>query len=170
MFYLLANAKRFGYKIGIQFNKTPLFTDKKYYATKILNAYIVYHLEFCLFCATNVLKNSDKSNYLHSGFRKAFDVAGSYSFDNNFGWNVSIFPVDNNSSSHTDNCKNNFLVLGEKPTDDNNGCVGTSKKKFSINSTKTNRKFWLNLFYNDGSSYLFVNIKKSINLKPIIKL
>lgn len=77
MLYLFANAKRFGYKIGIQFNKTPLFTDKKNYATKILNAYIAYHWEFCLFCATNVLKNCDKSKYLHSGFIKAFDVAGS---------------------------------------------------------------------------------------------
>ena len=27
-----------------------------------------------------------------------------------------IFDVDNSSSSHTDNCKNNFLVLGEGPT------------------------------------------------------
>lgn len=61
-------------------------------------------------------------------------------------------------------------MLGEKPTDDTNGCVGTSKKKFSINSTKAKKKFCLNLYYNDGSSYLFVNIKKSINLKPIIKL
>ena len=43
MLYLFANAKRFGYKIGIQFNKTPLFTDKKNYVTKILNAYIAYH-------------------------------------------------------------------------------------------------------------------------------
>ena len=27
--------------------------------------------------------------------------------------NVKIFGVDNGSSSHSDNCKNNFLVLGE---------------------------------------------------------
>ena len=59
----MANAKRFGCKIGIQFNKTSLFTDKKNYATKIVNAYIDYHLEYI--------------SHLDFGVRKAFDVAGS---------------------------------------------------------------------------------------------
>ena len=33
--------------------------------------------------------------------------------------NVVIFGVDNSGSSHIDDCKNNFLVLGEGPTNDN---------------------------------------------------
>ena len=36
-------------------------------------------------------------------------------FDNGTARNVIIFGVDNTSSFHADNCKNNFLVLGESP-------------------------------------------------------
>ena len=43
-------------------------------------------------------------------------IAGSWSFVNGFARNVIIFGVDNTSSSHYDNRKNNFLVLGECPT------------------------------------------------------
>ena len=51
---------------------------------------------------------------MYSGYGIAFDELGSWSFDNDFARNVLvIFGVDNNYSSHTDNCKNNFLVLRE---------------------------------------------------------
>ena len=46
----------------------------------------------------------------------AFDGEGFWSFDNASARNVLIFGVGNSSSSHTDNRKNNFLVLGEDPT------------------------------------------------------
>ena len=45
------------------------------------------------------------------------------SFDNGFARNVVIFGVDNISSSHTDNQKNNFLVLVEGPTDINDQMI-----------------------------------------------
>ena len=67
-----------------------------------------------------------------------------------------FFDVDNSSSSHVDNCKNNFLVLGEGPTDDINGTIGTAEKKIGINFIKKKEKI---LLYNDNS-YLFVNRKK----------
>ena len=51
---------------------------------------------------TNIVKNNDKEKRVYSGYGKAFDGASS--------WN---FGVDNSSSSHADNCKNNFLVLGK---------------------------------------------------------
>ena len=38
-------------------------------------------------------------------------VKGMWSFGNNHARNVIMFGVDNNSSSHADNYKNNFLVL-----------------------------------------------------------
>ena len=43
---------------------------------------------------------------------------GSQSSVNDFARNVIIFDVDNSKSSDTDICKNNFLVLGERTTDD----------------------------------------------------
>ena len=52
-----------------------------------------------------------------------------WSFDNDFARNVVIFDVDDSSSSHTDNRKNNFLVIGEGPTQGINDSTGTAEKK-----------------------------------------
>ena len=60
-----------------------------------------------------MVKNNDKEKCVYSGYRIAFDGKGEWSFDNDFSRNVAIFGVDNSSSSHTDNCKNKFLVLRE---------------------------------------------------------
>ena len=49
------------------------------------------------------MKNCDKSKYVCSGYRIAFDGLGSWSFGNDFARNVVIFGVDNSSSSHADN-------------------------------------------------------------------
>ena len=57
-------------------------------------------------------------------------------------------------------CKNEFLVLGEGPTCGINGSFGSAGEKFSINFSKANPKFYLNLHYNANNSYLFVNEKE----------
>ena len=76
----------------------------------------------------------------------------------------------NSSLSHSDNCKNNFLVLGKDTTCEVNGNFGSPEKKFSINFSKTKTKFCLSLHYNADNSCLFVNRKKSLNLKPTVKM
>ena len=43
------------------------------------------------------------------GYGVAFDGKGSWSFNDDFARNVIIFGVDNGSSSHTDNLKNDFI-------------------------------------------------------------
>ena len=43
---------------------------------------------------------------------EAFDGIGSRSFGYHFTRNVTIFGVDNSSSTQTDNRKNNILVIG----------------------------------------------------------
>ena len=58
---------------------------------------------------------------MHNGYRIAFDSAGSLSFNNDIPRNVITFGVGNSSSYHTDNRKNNFLVLGERITIGING-------------------------------------------------
>ena len=110
--------------------------------TKLVNVYIVYDLDTwprnptnnfklknCLFGANNLVKDSDKEKSLHSRYGIRFDSAGLWSFDNGFARNVIIFGVDNSSSSHSDNRKNNFLILGEDPTYDINGSFGAPEKK-----------------------------------------
>ena len=83
-------------------------------------------------------------------------------------WNhdndVLIFVVDKNSYSQTDNCKNNFLVLGEETTDDINDSIGTAGKKFSLNSTKAKKKKCLSLHCNGDSSYFLLH-KKTYKFK-----
>ena len=74
-----------------------------------------------------------------------------------------IFGVGNNSSSHADNCKNNFLALVEGPTFGINRRFGSPEKKFSIKLVNT--KFCLNLHYNADNSYLFVNGKEIFKFK-----
>ena len=65
------------------------------------------------------LKNDKGTEYIISWnskgiYRIAFDGKGSQTFNDNFARNVIIFGVDNSSSSHTNNLKNDFLILGER--------------------------------------------------------
>ena len=128
-----------GYKVGIKFDKDSLAVEQNNYATKIVNAYIVcdvdawprnstnnFKFKNCVFGAASIVKNINKEKWVYSGYGIAFDGAGLWNFGNDFARNVVIFGVDSSSSSHADNRKNNFLLLGE-------GSFGSSEKKFSIN-------------------------------------
>ena len=77
---------------------------------------------------TTIVRNNDKTKNLYRSYGIAFDGAGLWSFGNYFAWNVIIFGDDDNSSSHIDNHKNNFSVLGERSTDDINDSVCTTEK------------------------------------------
>ena len=81
-----------------------------------------------------------------------------------------IFGVDNISSCHPDNRKNNFLILGEGPTYGINRSFESPEKKFNINFTKANIKFCLSLHYNVDNSYLVVNGKEIFKLKAANKM
>ena len=93
--------------------------------------------------ATNIVKNSDKDNWVFSGYGIAFDGEGWWSFSNGADRNVIAFGVDNSSWSHVDNFKNNFLILGLGPTFGINGSFGWPEKEFSISFTKSNTNFCL---------------------------
>ena len=67
--------------------------------------------------------------------------------------------ADKSLSFHSDNRKNNLLILGESPTYGIYGSVESPEKRFNINFTKANTKFCLSLHYNADNSYLFVNGK-----------
>ena len=53
---------------------------------------------------------------MYSGYGITSDSGGSWSFDNDTARNVITFGVDSSSSSHVDNRKNKFLILGLGPT------------------------------------------------------
>ena len=142
----------------MQFDYTPLVVEQNNYTSKIVHVYIVYDLDYwpkiplrnftlknCLFGATNVVKNSDREKYVHSGYRIAFEGKSLWSFSDDFARNVIIFGIDNSSLSYTDNLKNYFLILGEGNTFGINSSFGVPEKKFSINFTKAKTKLCLSL-------------------------
>ena len=102
---------------------------------------------------------------MYSGYGIAFDGKSEWSFGNDFARNVIIFGVDNISSSHTDNLKNDFFILGEGDTFGINGSFGAPEKKIDINFSKAKTKFGLSLDYNIDNSYLFVNGKEIYKFK-----
>ena len=106
----------------------------------------------CLIKTTIIVKNCDEEKYVHSGYRIIFDSAGSCSFDN--GTAKNVFGVHNSSSSHAENRKNNFLVLGKCPIFGINGGFGLAEKIFSIDFSKANTTLCLSLHYNAENSYL----------------
>ena len=118
-----------------------------------------------MFGATNIVKYNDKEKYVYSDYGTAFDGRGSWSLNNDSARNVIIFGLNNSSSSHTDNQKNDFLVLGEGPTFGINGSFGLPEKKFSINFSKTKTTFCLSLHYNGDNSCLFVDGREIFKFK-----
>ena len=85
------------YTIGINFDKDPLAVKQNNYFTRITNVYIVCDLDasprnptnnfkfkIFLFGVTNIVKNSDKENYLYNMYGITIDSAGSWTFDNDF--------------------------------------------------------------------------------------
>ena len=131
------------YKIGIKFDKDPLAVEQNNYLIKFVNVCIDYNLvvwsknltsnfrfKNCLFRTTSAVKTSDKENYIYRGYGITFGSAGSWSFEDNFARNVIIFGADNSSSPHSDNRKNNFLILGQGPTYGINENIGSSEEKF----------------------------------------
>ena len=67
-------------------------------------------------------------------------------------------------------CKNNFLLLGEGPTDDINGSVDSSEKNFSIKFSKAKKNVCFGLHYNTDSIYSLVFREKIKSLNPKIKM
>ena len=145
------------YRIGIKFDKYTLAVEQKNYTRK-QNPTNNFKFINCLFRVTSVVKNGDKEKYVCSGYRITFDIAGSWSFDNDIARNVIIFGVDDSSSSHSNNNKNNFLVLGEGATLELVEDLVQQKKKLVLILVKQTQ-LCLSLNYNVDNSYLFVNGK-----------
>ena len=61
-------------------------------------------------------------------------------------------------------------MLGEGPNFGINGRFDSLEKKFSIDFTKTNKKFSLSLHYNADNSYMFVDEIKYLSLKLTMKM
>ena len=73
------------------------------------------------------------------------------------GKNVIIFGGNVSSSVYMDNKKKDILILGIVHTQVLVDITLAAKALYSINLTKSNRKFCLSLCYNRSKSFLFLN-------------
>ena len=104
----LNSTKLSGYRTGRKFNNRLLVVEQNNYKIKIVNVYIMYDFQNCLFGATNILKNNVKDNFVYSDYGIAFDGAGQQSSNNDSARNIKNFGVNKSSLSHSDNQKNSF--------------------------------------------------------------
>ena len=90
----------------MQFNDSILVEEQNKYLTKIVNAHIVYDLDYWpknppnnfslksyLIGVNNTVINSEKSKYVYSGYETAFDSAVSQSFGKDFARNVVLLKI-----------------------------------------------------------------------------
>ena len=110
-------------------------------------------------------KNPDIDKYKYSGYGIGFDRREKFSFRDRFGQNVIICEVDMSSFVHANKKTKSILVLGEVFTQGLDDTTLYAEAKYSINFSKTNKKFCLSLHYNGANSYLFVNGTDVIKFK-----
>ena len=85
-----------------------------------------------LFDTVKLLRNAIKSKFTFNDWAIAFNGEVSWSVGNDFARNIVNIGVDGSALSHTDNRRNNFLVLGKGITDGINDSTSPTEKKISI--------------------------------------
>ena len=85
-----------------------------------------------MFGTVKLARNTIKSKSTNNSWEIAFDGESSWSFGYEFAKNVVIFSIDNSSSSHTNNQKSNFVLLGEGSTDVINDSTGVVEKNLVL--------------------------------------
>ena len=100
-----------------------------------------FTLKNCSFDAVRLIGNADENEFTCNGQEIEFDRKDIWNYENDFARNVLIFGVDNTSSSHTDNQKNSFLVLGEGQTKDMSDRLVQQKRKLALTSVKQRQNF-----------------------------
>ena len=100
-----------------------------------------------MFGAVKLTKNNDPDKYSYSRYSIGFNSHSLFSIPN-FDWskNVIIFEVANSSSVHIDDKRKIY----NKRLDDT---IVTAEPKYSLNFTRSRRKFCLSLHYNGNNSF-----------------
>ena len=139
-----------------------LFTPKN-----VVNLFIVYKLDTFsqdlntdftrkdfLFGAVKLTSNADPDRYKYSGYGLGSDSRSEFSFtDGSMGKNFNIFGADMSSSVHIDNKGKDVLLLAAGPTKVLDDTTLSAEAQYSINFSRSNRKFCL------------VNAKKNISIQ-----
>ena len=120
----------------------------------------------CLFGSVKLTKNADPDKYKYSGYGIGLDSRSEFSLsDGSIGKNVIIIGVDMSSSVHINNKEKDFLVLDTGPTQGLDDATLTAEAQYSINYSRSNKKFCLSLHSNGSNSFLFVNATEIYQFK-----
>ena len=147
--------------------------------SNVVNLFIVYKLdtwsrglnaEFtikdCFFGNVKINKNADPDKYPYSGCGIGLDSRSLFSIRNcDWRQNFVIFGVDMSSSMHTDNKNKDILILGKGPTQRLDDTKLTTEAEYSVNLSRSNRKFCLSFHCIGSNSFLFVNVTKIYQFK-----
>ena len=76
----------------------------------------------------------------------------------------TYYGVDVSSSVYIDNENKDILILGKGPQRSDDTTL-TAEAIFHINFTQSDKRFVLSLNYNESSSFLLVNAKKTYHFK-----
>ena len=119
-----------------------------------------------MFGNVKITKNADTDKYSYSGYGIGFDSSSHFSIPSfDWGKNTIIFRVGMSSSLHIDTRNKDILILGKGPTRGLDNTTLTAEAKYSINFSRSQRKFCLSLHYNGSNSFLFVNVTKIYKFK-----
>ena len=123
-------------------------------------------LKDCLFRSVKLATNANPDKYMYSGYGILCDLHSEFSLTGgSIGKNVIVFRADMSSSVHIDNKGKDTLILGKGPTQGLVDTMLTAEAHYSINFSRSNRKFCLSLYYNGSNSFLFVNATKICQFK-----
>ena len=102
-------------------------------------------------------KNADLDKNEQSGYgTTGFDACSQFSLEiGEWGKNVVIFSVDNSSSRHTYEKKNDILILDKGSTDRLDDAAIKVEAKYSVNITKSRKKICLSPHYNVANRFLY---------------
>ena len=80
--------------------------------------------------------------------------------DGSMGKNIITFGVNMISSVHIYNKEKDILILGRGPGQGLDDTTSTAEAQYSINFSRSNKKYCLSLHYNWINSFLLVNATK----------
>ena len=122
-----------------------------------------------MFGPVKLTKNANLNKYSYSGNGIGFHSRSLFSIPNfDCGKNIIIFGVDMSSSVHDNNKNKDIIILGKGQTKGSDNTSLTTEAEYSINFSKSERKFCLKLYYSGSNSFLFINATKIHQFKAKI--
>ena len=101
-----------------------------------------------MFGTVKITKNADVGKYVFTSYGVGFDSSSEFSLpDVSSGKNVIIFGADMSSSVHINNKEKDILIFGFGPTQGLDNTTLTAEAQYSINFSRSQRKFCLCLHY-----------------------